>query len=935
MKTELFPFQKRACFELREKSHLANDCYCRTHTPQVISFTAPTGAGKTIMMASLIESILFGDENYHDEPNSIFVWLSDSPQLNEQSKQKIGSKADRIRFGQCVTITEDSFDQEILEDGNIYFLNTQKLGKSSNLTKNSDTRAHTIWETLANTAEEKGDHLYIIIDEAHRGMQGREAGKATSIMQKFLKGSPDDGLKPMPVVLGMSATSARFDALVANITSTTHKVVITPDEVRQSGLLKDRIILNYPENEQNSDMAILQAAADEWWDKWNHWGNLCDKQHHAYVNPVFVIQVLNGTGDSISQTNLSDCIDKIEERLGKRFEEGEIVHAFGQTTSTLDLNGRKIPYVEPSSIADNRDIKIVFFKESLSTGWDCPRAETMMSFRAAKDATYIAQLLGRMIRTPLQQRITVDETLNDVHLFLPHFNMLTVNEVISALKDAEGGDLPTYVGGESIEKPTTVLTVNPTGKPRPVCMPATITTKPRGNNPNHGPNQPDLPVQPDLPTQPTIDTGGSSGIDNPTPTTPSNPRFGEYPPTAPGIVSPAIVQEPARPIIFKFNREEVMKAINDAGLLSYKVDCYRVEEAKKSLFAFSRLVSQAGLDTSCTSRINKEIVEKIRIYKDELDRRNEYETMTQKLMEFKLLSTTIDVISKDEERNVTNWYMSTTELDIERQFKHAEVLLGSNGIGNLYGKLYYKEEEPYSFMIDVILYAGCEECMKSLNLYAEKTFHELIDKYRRDIAKLPDTFKDQYYKIVTRGNKISKLNFTLPESIIYPDEPDGKNYDDHLFVDDLGNVKIKLNGWEEGVLKEEQSQKDYVCWLRNIPRKPWALCIPYEMGGQTEGAYPDFLVIRKDKNNSYIVDILEPHDPSRKDNLPKAKGFAKYANENPELGRIELIRMSKDAIGNSRFKRLDMAKSEINQLVLKAMTNDDLDHIFDEKGSLL
>ena len=56
---------------------------------------------------------------------------------------------------------------------------------------------------------------------------------------------------------------------------------------------------------------------------------------------------------------------------------------------------------------DDRNIKVVFFKENLSTGWDCPRAETMMSFRRATDSTYIAQLLGRMIRTPMQMRITV------------------------------------------------------------------------------------------------------------------------------------------------------------------------------------------------------------------------------------------------------------------------------------------------------------------------------------------------------------------------------------------------------------------------------------------------------------------------------------------------------------------------------------------------
>ena len=143
-----------------------------THTPQVVSFTAPTGSGKTIIMTTLIEDILFGTDQIVEQPEAIFVWLSDSPQLNAQSKDKIDVKADKIRFGQCVTIEEESFDMETLEEGHIYFLNTQKLGKKGKLSKAGDGRTWTIWETLENTAKQKADHLYFIIDEAHRGMQG-------------------------------------------------------------------------------------------------------------------------------------------------------------------------------------------------------------------------------------------------------------------------------------------------------------------------------------------------------------------------------------------------------------------------------------------------------------------------------------------------------------------------------------------------------------------------------------------------------------------------------------------------------------------------------------------------------------------------------------------------------------------------------------------
>lgn len=201
------------------------------------------------------------------------------------------------------------------------------------------------------------------------------------------------------------------------------------------------------------------------------------------------------------------------------------------------------------------------------------------------------------------------------------------------------------------------------------------------------------------------------------------------------------------------------------------------------------------------------------------------------------------------------------------------------------------------------------------------------------MVNLDEKFIKQYNTIVSDGDIVSKHNFRLPEIITQPRDINGRDYTDHLFVDDSGVARINLNSWEEGVLQEEQSQLDYVCWLRNPPRKPWSLCIPYKIGGEQKPTYPDFLIVRKDPEGGYVIDILEPHDPTRIDNLGKAKGFAEYARQNPGVGRIELIRMGKDGIGHQRFKRLDMARSAIRDKVSHATTNDELDHIFDIDGT--
>ena len=153
MKDTLFPFQKTAVSELLSQISSAVRYYAIDRRPQVVAFRAPTGSGKTIIMASVIEDIFFGSEERPEQPDAVFVWLSDSPQLNEQSKNKIIQRSDKIQPLQCVTITEDSFDQELLDDGRIYFLNTQKLGKASRLVSGGDSRTFTIWETLQNTAQ--------------------------------------------------------------------------------------------------------------------------------------------------------------------------------------------------------------------------------------------------------------------------------------------------------------------------------------------------------------------------------------------------------------------------------------------------------------------------------------------------------------------------------------------------------------------------------------------------------------------------------------------------------------------------------------------------------------------------------------------------------------------------------------------------------------
>ena len=159
------------------------------------------------------------------------------------------------------------------------------------------------------------------------------------------------------------------------------------------------------------------------------------EQGEPPINPLLAVQVADGTGNTLSQTDLALAISCIEDVAGALPAQA-IAHAF-QDKTNVEIGGRTIRHLPPSEIAADTDAQVVFFKTSLTTGWDCPRAEVMMSFRTAADSTHIAQLVGRMVRTPLVRRIESDEHLNTVALYLPHFNAAGLEDIIKKLTDGE------------------------------------------------------------------------------------------------------------------------------------------------------------------------------------------------------------------------------------------------------------------------------------------------------------------------------------------------------------------------------------------------------------------------------------------------------------------------------------------------------------------
>lgn len=437
MKFELKEYQEVAAGQVLTGLRKGNAEYVADREYTAVSLSAPTGSGKTVIAAAVIERVLFGDpdgEGKPADPNAVFLWLTDDPSLNAQTRKKILEASDRIQPSQLVTL-DDGFDQPKLDTGKVYFLNIQKLSRTSSLTRRAEgRRRHPIWETLTATILDPSVHYYLVIDEAHRGTGTRQGDRKT-IAQKLMNGA--EGQVPAaPVVWGISATPERFNAAVDSAVPARlpRRAIVPVGEVRESGLIKDVLSISHRGEQQTMEATLVRQAAKELKVMDAAWAAYTAAEDESAVRPVLVLQL----AASAKPADVGGLLDVIAEEWPD-LQGAAVAHSLESHTAH-EFGAHTVRYVPPQDIQDHPAVRVVLFKEALTTGWDCPRAEVMVSLRTARDTTYIAQLIGRMVRTPLARRVESDETLNRVRLYLPNFDTDAVRTVKEALEDdPEGG----------------------------------------------------------------------------------------------------------------------------------------------------------------------------------------------------------------------------------------------------------------------------------------------------------------------------------------------------------------------------------------------------------------------------------------------------------------------------------------------------------------
>lgn len=483
MKFTLKDYQDDAVAQVLDRLKKSRRRWHEDTEKNAFSLTATTGAGKTVMAAAVFEALFFGSDDYDFEADTgaVVIWFSDDPSLNEQSRYRLMEASDKLTVSDLVNVG-NTFSRETFEPGKVYFLNTQKLSKNSLLVRGHDpndpavekadglplmpdARSHTIWDTIRNTIEDPDLTLYLVLDEAHRGMKensSRGDSKPT-IVKQLINGT--GGVPGIPIVWGISATVERFDAAIAEMEDRTKlaNVIVSSKLVQDSGLLKDTINIEVPDETGNVSTVLLKRGTDKLREISQAWADYSKQQDEAdTVQPLMVLQVPN----SPDHNEIGVWLETVF-KAWPELPTDSVYNVFGEHKAEA-FGSYNAPYIQPERVQESDHVRILVAKDAISTGWDCPRAEVMVSFRAASDRTHITQLLGRMVRTPLARRIPGDERLNSVDCILPHFNKKSVEAVVTALTTGgEAGD----------ELPGRRVLINPQEMKRNTAIPQDVWDK--------------------------------------------------------------------------------------------------------------------------------------------------------------------------------------------------------------------------------------------------------------------------------------------------------------------------------------------------------------------------------------------------------------------------------------------------------------------------
>jgi len=330
---------------------------------RICIFSSPTGSGKTIMMTTVIDHIIRMEKEF----DLCIIWLSiGKGGLVKQSFEKVNNEIGKKVH--CVTLDDKLKGNFAIEKNEILFVNWEKINSTLNKARKKGDIPNII-DLMYNT-KKKDVKKILVIDESH---QSANTEKANTV-REFI--SPD-------VTIEMSATPV-LEIHANELNNTCHLVIVNPNDVIESELIKKEVIINKDieiQLEKNTGLNIILEAAHN---KRIELEKILRKEG-SNVIPLVLVQDNNADKGNIN-------IKEVE----NFFKEKDITYENGKLAIMLSGKHKNTKGIKKA----NNKVEFLIFKQAIAVGWDCPRAFILVKFREKGNDTFEIQTIGRILRMP-------------------------------------------------------------------------------------------------------------------------------------------------------------------------------------------------------------------------------------------------------------------------------------------------------------------------------------------------------------------------------------------------------------------------------------------------------------------------------------------------------------------------------------------------------
>jgi type III restriction enzyme len=351
----------------------------------VILLQAPTGSGKTLMLGRALEAV-----RGQLSAKTVWFWFAPYAGLVTQTRSALTAQCGALRQRDVYADREAS----AARDGDVFVQTWASVAvvKKESRKVRSDKEASLSVDSMIAELRERGFRIGVVIDEAHLNFGSGAAATADFFLNVL---SPD-----FTVLATATPNDAKLEKFERDAgLKVASRVTVAREAVVKAGLNKIGLmvgVLRFKEEDRaliDTEVATLTAG-------WSQHSFIKDKlaEKGISLTPLMLVQVED------QQEGKEDPVARVKERL---IEIGVPEKAIAVHTS-----GEPDPAFH--TLAYDPEIEVLVFKLAVATGFDAPRAWTLVSVRPSRGRDFGLQIVGRIMRVhPLVRPLHGSEPLLD------------------------------------------------------------------------------------------------------------------------------------------------------------------------------------------------------------------------------------------------------------------------------------------------------------------------------------------------------------------------------------------------------------------------------------------------------------------------------------------------------------------------------------------